>query len=177
MPVWQCAHAVTHDRTPSGAVEMGMKHLFIALALLTGAPRGYGADIDTILRDRVVTRKKTVGIVVGVVTPESTTFHHYGSFDKTLKRPVDEHTLFRVASATKVFTSVLLADMAERGELHVDDPAANFIPSGAKLPLRNGKPITLRDLATHRSGLPAMPGNYDDRREYTERELYEFLAS
>ena len=65
--------------------------------------------------------------------------------------------IFQVGSVTKVFTALLLADMAERGEVHLSDPAASYLPGPA--PLGSGQPglVTLADLATHTSGLPRLP--------------------
>jgi CubicO group peptidase (beta-lactamase class C family) len=57
-------------------------------------------------------------------------------------------TSFQIGSVTKVFTALVLADMAERGEVHLSDPAARYLPGGA-----TAGP-TLADLATHTSGLP-----------------------
>jgi serine-type D-Ala-D-Ala carboxypeptidase/endopeptidase len=51
---------------------------------------------------------------------------------------------------TKVFTALLLADMAERGQVRLSDPAASFLPGATG-------PVTLADLATHTSGLPRLP--------------------
>ena len=60
-------------------------------------------------------------------------------------------TIFQIGSVTKVFTALLLADMAERGEVHLSDPAASY------LPVHVGDGPTLADLATHTSGLPRLP--------------------
>ena len=54
---------------------------------------------------------------------------------------------------TKVFTALLLADMAERGEVRLSDPAASCLPGW---PGGTGS-VTLADLATHTSGLPRLP--------------------
>jgi CubicO group peptidase (beta-lactamase class C family) len=59
-------------------------------------------------------------------------------------------TVFQIGSVTKVFTALLLADMAERGEVRLSDQAASYLPSGAGT-------VTLADLATHTSGLPRLP--------------------
>jgi serine-type D-Ala-D-Ala carboxypeptidase/endopeptidase len=61
-------------------------------------------------------------------------------------------TIFQIGSVTKVFTALLLADMAERGEVRLSDPAASYLPGGTG-------PVTLADLATHTSGLPRLPRN------------------
>ena len=98
-------------------------------------------------------------------------------------RPVDGDTLYEIGSITKVFTSLLLADMVERGEVALEDPVAKYLPAGVKMPERNGKPITLRDLSTHRSGLPRMPANFAPKDplnpyvDYPVERLYEFLSS
>ena len=61
-------------------------------------------------------------------------------------------TIFQIGSVTKVFTALLLADMAERGEVKPSDQAAAYLP-GAPGP----GTATLTDLATHTSGLPRLP--------------------
>ena len=59
-------------------------------------------------------------------------------------------TIFEIGSVTKVFTALLLADMAERGQVRLSDPAARYLPGGTG-------PVTLADLATHTAGLPRLP--------------------
>jgi D-alanyl-D-alanine-carboxypeptidase/D-alanyl-D-alanine-endopeptidase len=59
-------------------------------------------------------------------------------------------TIFEIGSVTKVFTALLLADMAERGQVRLSDPAAGLLPGATG-------PVTLADLATHTSGLPRLP--------------------
>jgi D-alanyl-D-alanine-carboxypeptidase/D-alanyl-D-alanine-endopeptidase len=61
-------------------------------------------------------------------------------------------TIFQVGSVTKVFTALLLADMAERGEVHLSDPAASYLPGPAPPGL-----VALAAPATHTSGLPRLP--------------------
>lgn len=68
--------------------------------------------------------------------------------------------MFEIGSVTKVFTSLLLSDMVQRGEVTLTDPVVKFLPAGAKVPERGGRQITVRDLATHTSGLPRMPSNF-----------------
>ncbi|MGH3173846.1 MAG: serine hydrolase domain-containing protein, partial [Streptosporangiaceae bacterium] len=60
-------------------------------------------------------------------------------------------TSFQIGSVTKVFTALVLADMAERGEVHLSDPAARYLPGRVTVG------PTLADLATHTSGLPRLP--------------------
>jgi D-alanyl-D-alanine-carboxypeptidase/D-alanyl-D-alanine-endopeptidase len=87
-------------------------------------------------------------------------------------------------SITKVFTGLLLADMAQRGEVSFDDPAAKYLDvKKVKLPERGGKQIALVDLATHTSSLPLRPTNLvskdpnDKYRGYSVDLMYECLSS
>ena len=93
----------------------------------------------------------------------------YGSLEKGDKRVLDGDTLYEIGSITKVFTSLLLADMAQRGEVKLDDPIAKYVPTTAKIPQREGRQITLVDLATHTSGLPRMPANFRPKGNQSSR--------
>jgi serine-type D-Ala-D-Ala carboxypeptidase/endopeptidase len=61
-----------------------------------------------------------------------------------------------IGSVTKVFTSLLLAEMARSGEVRLDDTIADLVPQGTRL-ARGAASITLEHLACHRSGLPRLP--------------------
>jgi D-alanyl-D-alanine-carboxypeptidase/D-alanyl-D-alanine-endopeptidase len=77
----------------------------------------------------------------------------------------------------------LLMDMVQRGEVALSDPLATYLPAHVTVPHRNGRQITLEDLATHRSGLPRLPSNLvpTDRSnpyaDYTVDRLYDFLST
>src|ERR1035438_995431 len=115
--------------------------------------------IRAILADRIDALHQNVGIVVGIVDASGRRFVSYGNFSVKDPRPVGSDTVFEIGSTTKVFTSTILADMVQRGEVSLDDPVAKYLPADVKMPERGGKQITLVDLATHTSGLPRMPWN------------------
>jgi CubicO group peptidase (beta-lactamase class C family) len=117
------------------------------------------SEIRQVLADRIDVQDQSVGIVVGVIGPGGRRIIAYGHLEKDDPRPLNGDTIFEIGSATKVFTSLLLADMVQRGEVALDDPVAKYLPPGVKMPERNGRSITLVDLATHTSGLPRMPMN------------------
>src|SRR5438132_12279817 len=109
-------------------------------------------EIHKILAERVSENEKDIGIVVGVIDPQSGSDNwriiSYGHRNAGDARPLDGNTVFEIASGTKVFTALLLADMVEKSEVALSDPAAKYLPSAAiKLPERNGHVITLVDLA------------------------------
>ncbi len=139
-------------------------------------------EIREILAKRIDQQKQAVGIVVGVIEPAGRRVVAYGSLAKGDPRTVDGDTIFEIGSVTKVFTSLLLADMVNRKEVALDDPAAKYLPENVTMPERSGKSITLHDLSTHTSGLPRLPSNIKpkDLRNpyagYSVDDLYQFLS-
>ncbi len=141
------------------------------------------ADIRKILVERVDVHRQSVGIVVGVIEPTGRRIVAYGSRAKGDGRPLDGDTVFEIGSITKVFTSLLLADAVQRGEVALTDPVARFLPANVKVPERGGRAITLHDLSTHTSGLPRMPDNFMPKdaanpyADYSVEQMYQFLSS
>jgi D-alanyl-D-alanine-carboxypeptidase/D-alanyl-D-alanine-endopeptidase len=138
------------------------------------------AEVRAILKERVDS-KRSAGIVVGILDEGGRRVVAYadaGSAD----RPLDGNTVFEIGSITKVFTSSLLADMVRRGEVKLDDPVSKYLPASVRLPSRNGREITLLDLATQTSGLPRLPGNMAPKdpknpyADYSVEQLYDFLS-
>jgi len=139
-------------------------------------------EIRAILVRRIDQQKQAVGIVVGVVEPDGRRVVAYGNLANGDPRTLDGDTVFEIGSVTKVFTSLLLAEMVNRKEVALDDPAAKYLPESVKMPEWNGKSITLLDLSTHSSGLPRVPGNLKLNpsnpyaSDYSVNDLYQFLS-
>lgn len=146
-------------------------------------PARIDSDLNVALENRVETAKKSVGIVVGILTPDGRRYLSRGLTARQGGTAPDSQTMFEIGSMTKVFTSLLLADMVERGEVGLDDPISKWLPPGTVVPSFDGKPITLIDLATHSSGLPRLPDNLDATNlvnpyaSYGPTQLYAFLAT
>ncbi len=85
------------------------------------------SEIRQILVDRIDAQHQSVGIVVGVIGPEGRRIIAYGHLEKSDPRPLNGDTMFEIGSATKVFTSLLLADMVQRGEVALDDPVCQIL--------------------------------------------------
>ena len=75
----------------------------------------------------------------------------------------------------------MLAEEVIAGRMVLSDPISKYLPGDVKVPTRNGKEITLLDLATHSSGLPRMPDNFAPANmknpfaDYSVGQIYEFL--
>ena len=149
------------------------------------APPALSEDaIRRLVVDRVDERRSSVGMVVGITEANSHCFVAHGCRDAHTGGSVNEKTMFEIGSITKLFTALLLSDMANRGEVRLDEPVAELLPAGTRVPVLDGRAITLRDLASHHSGLPRRPTNlrWEDRPDdpyagYTAENLYQFLAT
>ncbi|MCX4748115.1 beta-lactamase family protein [Kitasatospora sp. NBC_01287] len=97
------------------------------------------------------------GVAVAVVQGDQRTVACRGYTDPAALRPVRADTRFELGSVTKTFTTLLLAEMAARGEVRYDDPIDRYLPVGAVPGYPKERPITLLHLATHTSGLPRLP--------------------
>ena len=153
-------------------------HFIACLALVLSLQQALPSDsaVHAILLTRVSalpdTGKHGEGIVVGLL----------GQARRVIAVGVGADDVFEIGSITKVFTASILADMVSRREVRLDDPVAKYLPSSAHIPSRNGRQITLLDLATQSSGLPRMPSNFTPRdstnpyADYSVQQLYAFLS-
>jgi CubicO group peptidase (beta-lactamase class C family) len=138
------------------------------------------ADVRAMLLRRVATGKNP-GIVVGIYENGTTRIIAMGRSNAP-NDSLDGNTVFEIGSITKVFTSTLLADMAARRLVSLDDPVAKYLPANVRVPSRNGRSITLLDLAIQHSGLPRLPDNMhpadpdNPYADYTREQMYEFLS-
>ncbi len=140
------------------------------------------AAIRAILQERIDKNKKSIGIVAGVINAKGSQVTGYGKLGQEKHQEPDGNTVYEIGSITKVFTAILLQDMAERGALNLDDPLSKHLPKSVKAPTKDGKEITLRHLATHTSGLPRLPDNLEMKNpdnpyaDYTVGQMYDFLS-
>ncbi len=75
----------------------------------------------------------------------------YGFADVAARKPVDpERTLFRAGSVSKLFTWTAVMQLVEQGKIDLDADVNGY--TDLKVPARDGKPITLRNLMTHTPG-------------------------
>ncbi len=138
------------------------------------------AEIRTLLQDRL-DPGADIGLVAAVVSPEGVRIVTAGRAGPNGEPALNENTVFEIGSVTKVLTAAILSVMIERGEVALDDSLGKYLPADVRVPGRNGKTITLIDLATHTSGLPTLPSNLvmepaNPYANYTVPQLYAFLS-
>ena len=139
------------------------------------------AEIRSIMASRVEAGR-AVGIVTGVIDEKGRQVVASGKVSLENAQQPDGDTVYEIGSVTKVFTSLILADMIEKGEVNPDDPVAKYLPATVKVPSRNGRQITLLDLSMQVSGLPRIPDNMQPAdpanpyADYDAAKLYDFLS-
>lgn len=152
----------------------------------TTTASGCGQLIPETIRNEVrqyVDAGLNMGIVMGVVTACGQEVFAYGKSALEGGRPLDEDTVFEIGSTGKSFTGILLADMVQDNELSLSDPIDMYLPADVTAATFDGRSITLVDLATHTSGLPNIPANFNPADElrpyadYTFDQMYQELST
>ena len=121
-----------------------------------------------------------VGTAGGIVSLEAV-----GSLRLDPPTVMSRDALFRIASMTKPITATGIMILRDEGKLSVEDPVEKYLPefrgqmlvaeqSADRLTLKKpARPITLRDLLTHTSGLPGYPPGLGDLYSRRDRTLAE----
>jgi CubicO group peptidase (beta-lactamase class C family) len=116
-----------------------------------------GLDAVEGLAERAMGSGRRIGLVVGCLAGGEQRLVGYGRLRRDAQDPPDGGTVFEVGSITKVFTGLLLADLAEHNLVGLEDPLASYLPASVRVPTVGGHQLTLGDLASHASGLPRNP--------------------
>ncbi|MFF8266743.1 serine hydrolase domain-containing protein [Streptomyces sp. NPDC016562] len=105
--------------------------------------------------DRLAERH--VGVVVAAVVHDVVEVRGAGSTGADPSDTPGPDTVFEIGSVTKPFTALALARLASAGTVALDEPLVDLLPQGTAVPSRDGRQISLQQLATHTSGLPRLP--------------------
>ena len=117
-------------------------------------------------------------IVTAEQTPSGTRYALAGRSPDPKQAP--ETLVFEIASLTKFFTGILLAEAVHEKKLALDDTLAQRLGPGFKFADERVGRITLKQLSTHTSGLPRMPDDFKDGfrgyATYDEAKMLAWLA-
>ena len=95
------------------------------------------------------------GMAVAVVKDDSLVFAKgYGVLEIGKPAPATEHTRFAIGSTTKAMTVASLAMLVDEGKLKWDDHVTDYFPDLQLYDSYATRELTVRDLLTHRTGLP-----------------------
>jgi CubicO group peptidase (beta-lactamase class C family) len=156
-----------------------MRVFFFTIVCLLACFNGYSQVLSNQQIDTLVERARKAfnvpGIAVAVIKDGKAVHSKgYGYSSLNTKRPVDENTLFGIASNTKAFTSAALAMLVDEGKLQWDDKVIKYIPEFKLYDPWVTKEFTIRDLLTHRSGLGLGAGDlmfFPDSSDFTHKDV------
>ncbi len=142
------------------SLPLPMVALTVQLAVVLPAPAQRAPQLEALdsyvakgMRDWAVP-----GLAIAVVRNDSVIFlKGYGVRELGKPDPVDEHTLFAIASTTKAMTAASVGMLVDEGKVKWNDPVTGHLPAFQLSDPYITRELTVRDLLTHRSGL----GNTD----------------
>jgi CubicO group peptidase (beta-lactamase class C family) len=145
-----------------------------------GIARERLARLDAAFREAVAEKKISGGVVYVARGGKLVDDEAYGFLDAEKKIPMPKDAIFRIASMTKAVTTVAALMLLEEGRITLSAPVSRYIPSfaqttvyvpppkdapadtaGKAVPAK--RPITIRDLLTHTSGISYGTGALEER--------------
>ncbi|MFD2937655.1 serine hydrolase [Spirosoma flavum] len=142
--------------------------------------KGWTQPITARQLDQLVQRNRTLchipGIAVAIIK-DGKLIHckGYGLRSLRTKQPVTPQTLFGIASNSKAFTAAAIALLMEEGKLQWDDRVNKYLPNFRLYDTLASQQLTIRDLVSHRSGLPTQAGDLMHDPDSTNFTLEDIL--
>ena len=164
---------------------MSARSLALGLALAISAPAAAQSIDDAQLRalvDQRLAGDRTGACLAVAVIGGDQVARSFRCADRDAEGRIDADSAFEIGSISKTMTATLLADLIGQGRAALDDPLADYLPSGTMVPEFDGQPILLRHLVNHTSGLPALPSRLtaagvDPADPYARLDEEQLLAS
>src|SRR5437016_1375058 len=159
-------------------LALGVPERSAAQAVVAAAPR-YAAVAEALDRyvAHEVVAKDLAALSIALVDDQSIVWAKgFGTANPKTKAPATADTVYRVGSVSKLFTDVGVMQLVEKGVLDLDVPVTRYLPEFKPVNPFD-KPITLRQLMAHRSGLVREPpvGHYFDPTNPTLAETVRSL--
>jgi CubicO group peptidase (beta-lactamase class C family) len=150
--------------------------LTTALLVATPMPLVAQAKPDWAAFDKYVAQAaadwRIPALAIAVVKDDSVVFAKgYGVLQTGTTQPANEHTRFAIGSTTKAMTSASIAMLVDDGKLKLDDPVTKYIPELQLSDPWVTRELTIRDLLTHRSGLPGSDLFWASSWKYSQAEI------
>ncbi len=135
----------------------GLRMTLLAIVTLAGCAKlqtksPIESAKDSIAHDLPSRKVGALGVIVSVASPQTRWTWAYGNAD--LKgTPLKADMQFRIASITKIFTTVAVLKLAEQGRLSTSDPISKYVPNPNPKGLPDWDKITIEELANNTAGL------------------------
>lgn len=162
------------------------KLVLLLLAAAAATPFAVRSGFDAERLARIPARMQTLvdkGEIPGTVTllarhGQVAHLAAAGWQDIENRKPMRTDTIFQIMSMTKPFTGVGIMMLMEEGKLGINDPVEKYLPAFRGQQVRRGdtltkpsRPVTIRDLMAHTSGMPAPQGALKNIHQTMDRKL------
>lgn len=124
---------------------------------------------------KLIEKSKANSVSIGVVKNGKTYTRHYGEIDKGKYNTANNNTVFEVASVTKLFTGLLMAQAVTEGKVNPEDDIRKYITGSYPNLQYQGTPITIKDLVSFRSAFEKdLPDNSELRKNRNDTSYLAF---
>lgn len=139
--------------------------LFITL-LMAGAgfaqqqPAFISNDLDSYIK-KGIKQWNIPGLAIAIIKDDKVVvMKGYGVRDIKTNQPVDENTLFQIASNSKLFTGTALAKLEEEKKLSLDDKITKYFPQYTDYDANTTALVTIKDMLGHHLGTKTFQGDF-----------------
>ncbi len=161
-----------------------MKKVFLSclliLTLLPGMLAANEAELEQTLTpfiEQMMEEHNVQGFVLAVTSKDEVLYQKtFGIKNMYTKEPETGGSLFHMASVTKTFVGTALMQLHEQGRLDVDRPVVDVVPYFVLVDGRY-KDLTIRQFASHISGMPDFDSNPWHNPQYGEEALERFVRN
>lgn len=132
----------------NSSLDTGTVKAHPSFSALPGREKAYYANAIEPLYKSLLLNRGFNGSILLAKNGEIVFEDYHGFINMKTKERITENSTFHVASVSKTFTATVILKLMEEGRISLEDPLEKYLPN---FPYRN---ITIKDLLTHRSGLP-----------------------
>jgi len=129
-------------------------------------------------------KASTASVSIGVFKDNRTSYYGYGETKKGNNTIPDSTTIYEIGSISKTFTALLMIDFLQSNSLTIDCPVNNLLPASIPALQFNGKPIQIKHLLNHTSGMPRLPEDFEPGydpnnpyKHYDSTRVYNYLKT
>lgn len=132
----------------------------------------FDLEVDSLV-SAYLSKPENASLSIGILKNGKTVFYHYGETRKGAGTLPSNRSIYEIGSVSKSFTGILLATAIEEQKVKADDDIRNYLPENCKNLAYKNTPITLVQLANHTSGIPRLPENLTDQKNFDEKDPYQ----
>lgn len=145
---------------------------------ITASRMGLTLKQEALIQEKAKLLPNKAQLSIALIKKGELSFYGIKRENDTSLRIHNYTDIFEIGSITKVFTGALLANLVQKNKIKLDDPIHKFLDFS----LKNEVEISFKQLATHTSGLPRIPGSLynvsleNPYKDFGEDQLETYLS-